>query len=471
MFLNFFKKIFSSNKVRVRIAPSPTGYLHIGTARTALFNWLYVKKLGGKFILRIEDTDLERSEKKYEEDIIEGLKWLGLDWDEGPFKQSDRIDIYEKYIRKMLDEDRAYFCNCSKEELDAERKAQMDRGESPKYSGRCRDKNISEKDAQLIRYKNHGGEIIFKDLIRDEIKFDSSLIGDIAIAKNLKTPLYNFAVVVDDHEMNITHVIRGEDHIANTPKQILIQQALGFRSPKYGHMPLILNPDKSKMSKRFAATSIKEYRDQGYLADAMINFISFLGWHPIDDKDKMTRKEIIKEFDLDRMQKGGAVFDIQKLNWLNSQYLKEKSNKDLLKLFEDFYNREFSNYEKKIVEVSKDRIEKLSDFEELKKSFDLSEYEKELLKWKKSDLNSAKENLRRVKELLKTLLDHEYNLKNLEIKIMGYADENGRGDSLWPLRVALSGKQKSPSPIELLYVLDKNESIDRIEKAIKKLDG
>src|SRR3989344_5438972 len=227
---NFLKK----NKIRVRIAPSPTGYLHIGTARTALFNWLFAKKMGGKFILRIEDTDLERSEKRFEEDIIKGLKWLGLDWDEGPYRQSERLEIYKKYLIKLLENGNAYYCECPKEELEEERQLQMKRGEAPKYSGKCRDKNLS--NGQLIRFIIKKGKVTFQDLIRGEISFDTDLIGDIAIAKNLKTPLYNFAVVIDDEEMKISHIIRGEDHIANTPKQILIQKALGFPRPHYAHL-------------------------------------------------------------------------------------------------------------------------------------------------------------------------------------------------------------------------------------------
>ena len=282
-------------KVRVRLAPSPTGYLHIGTARTALFNYLFAKKHEGQFILRVEDTDIERSEKKYEKDIMDGLRWLGLEWDEGPveaategqllvnqykgdfgpYRQSGRTAIYEKYLKKLLDEGHAYYCYCTKEELEAERQAMLSQGLAPKYSGRCRNGKPSDaNDPQIIRFKVPDVRVSFRDMIRGEISFNAGLIGDIAIAKNLQTPLYNFVVVIDDHEMEITHVIRGEDHINNTPKQILFMEALGFSRPHYAHLPLILDPDRSKMSKRYSATAIQEYRNQGYLPEAVINFLA-----------------------------------------------------------------------------------------------------------------------------------------------------------------------------------------------------
>src|SRR3989338_1267749 len=296
--------------IRVRIAPSPTGFLHIGTARTALFNWLFAKKEGGLFVLRVEDTDLERSDSKYERDIIENLEWLGLVWDEGPlaapenkigelpfssqspkykgdfgpYRQSERLDVYEKHLKKLLDENLAYYCYCSKEELEAERQSMLAQGLPPRYSGKCRAKPKSGENLQLIRFKVSEAKLSFTDLIRGKIAFDTSLIGDIAIAKDLKSPLYNFAVVIDDYEMKISHVIRGEDHIANTPKQILLQKALGFSLPQYAHLPLILDSDRSKMSKRYLATSIKDYRDQGYLPEALVNFMALLGWHPAPEK-------------------------------------------------------------------------------------------------------------------------------------------------------------------------------------------
>jgi len=458
-------------EIRVRIAPSPTGYLHIGTARSALFNWLFSKKENGKFILRIEDTDLERSEKKFEKDIIESLKWLGLTWDEGPFFQSDRLDIYEKYLRQLLEQNLAYYCYCTKEELEDERQAMLSQGMPPKYSGKCRSKvNPKAKEKpQVIRFKVPETRIAFKDLIRGDISFDTGLIGDIAIAKDLRTPLYNFAVVIDDYEMQISHVIRGEDHIANTPKQMLIQKALGFSHPHYAHLPLILDPDRSKMSKRYSATSISEYRKEGYLPEVMMNFMAFLGWHPKDEKELMTANEMIEEFDLGRIQKGGAVFNIEKLNWLNSQYIKNFSNAELVKRIKDFgisvpdrTSKGVSDDQlEKIAGITKERIKKLSDFSELADFFfKLPDYSPELLIWKETPKETIKENLEIV---LKLVPDSG--------KIMKLAEEKGRGEILWPLRAALSGKMASPGPLEIMNILGEKEAKSRIKIAIKKLSS
>lgn len=478
--LDLLKKIFRKETVRVRIAPSPTGYLHIGTARTALFNWIFARQNKGKFILRIEDTDLERSDPKYEKDIIEGLTWLGLEWDEGPgvngkygpYRQSERLDIYEKYLKQLLEENKAYYCSCSKDELDRERQEQMKRGEAPKYSGKCRDKRVSKSEAQIIRFKAESGTISFHDIIRGEISFDAKLIGDIAIAKNTRTPLYNFAVVIDDYTMRITHVIRGEDHIANTPKQILLQQALGFPEPKYGHLPLILDPDRSKMSKRFSATSINEYKEQGYLPEALTNFIALLGWHPTDDSEKMEISEIIEKFDLERIQKGGAIFDVQKLNWLNAQYIKERGDRELAGDIQALYGDQIKDSPAKtlkILRVGKERMVKLQDYLELTDSFGLSEYDGKFLNWKNTDQSQTKENLRKTLEIIKGVLLHEFNRESLERLIMPFADAEGRGAVLWPLRVALSGKDKSPGPFEIMEVIGKEETLKRIEKAIEKI--
>lgn len=445
----------NKEKIRVRIAPSPTGYLHIGTARTALFNYLFAKKNDGKFVLRIEDTDLERSDLKYEKDIIEGMKWLGLEWDEGPIRQSDRLDIYEKYINQLLEVGDAYYCSCSKEELEKERQALLSQGFAPKYSGKCRDLKLTS--GQVIRFKISEIKINFTDLIRGDISFDASLIGDIVIAKNARTPLYNFAVVVDDAEMKISHVIRGEDHIANAPKQILLQKALGFDQPHYAHLPLILDPDRSKMSKRHSATSVQEYKEAGYLPEALVNFMALLGWHPTDDKEIMSLKEIIEKFQLERVQKAGAVFNIEKLDWLNAQYIKNLSEKELAKLLD----LKATTTNLKIVALNKDRMKKLSDFKELSVFlFKLPEYPSELLVWKGSSQKETLENLKLLEELIQ---------KKKEKQIMALAEEKGKGNILWPLRVALSGQDKSPGPLEILDALGREEAVKRIDTAIKKL--
>lgn len=463
-------------QVRVRIAPSPTGSLHIGTARTALFNWLFAKHYKGTFVLRIEDTDLERSDKKFEAEIIEGLKWLGITWDEGPYRQSERLDLYEKYLKKLLEEKKAYYCYCTKEELEQEREGMLAIGLPPKYGSKCR--NLKEPPAgrqpQVIRFYVPEAKVEFKDIIRGSITFDAALSGDIAIAKNVRTPLYNFAVVIDDYEMGITHVIRGEDHISNTPKQILLQKALEFPTPHYAHLPLILAPNRSKLSKRYAETSLLLYRDQGYLPDALVNFMAYLGWHPKEDKEILNREELIKEFDLKRVQKAGAAFNEEKLDWLNAQYIKNTSDETMGELLAPFLaeknwtaNREMLH---KVIALQKERMAKLTDFTLLADFFfELPEYAPELLVWQKETKEKAVENLDLVFKELSQEKVGEFNTQSTEGIIMPLAEERGRGGVLWPLRVALSGKSTSPGPFEMMEVLGREESLRRITLAIQKL--
>src|SRR3990167_7359277 len=331
-----------SKKVRVRFAPSPTGLLHIGSARTALFNWLFARGNGGVYILRIEDTDKERSKKEHEEDILSGLKWLGLDHDEF-YRQSERGDVYRKYLEQLLGEEKAYYCFCSKEKLQAEREGMLAEGRAPKYTGTCR--GISRSEAQskkeageesVIRLKISGTKNSFKDIIRGEITFDGALMGDSVIAKDLDNPLYNFVVVIDDIWSEITHVIRGEDHISNTPRQIALMDALGFEKPKFAHLPMILNPDRSKMSKRFSDTALREYIQKGYVREALINFIGLLGWHPEGDREIVRIEDLIREFSLEKVQKGGAVFNEEKLNWLNNLYIKQMDNGAFVEMAKGF---------------------------------------------------------------------------------------------------------------------------------------
>jgi len=323
-------KFIKPGEIRVRIAPAPTGFLHIGLARTAFFNYLFAKKYQGIFILRIEDTDRERSKPEYEKDIMEGLKWLGIEWDEGPdiggdygpYRQSEKKEIYAKYLKKLLDENKAYHCFCSEEELEAQRQYQLSIGEAPRYSGKCAslpkevvEKYLTEGKPWVLRFRIPGKKIEFEDLIRGKVEFDTSLMGDTVIAKNLFTPLYNFACVIDDFEMQVSHVIRGEDHISNTPKQILLQEALGFPQPKYAHLPLILGPDRTKLSKRHGAISVSEYKREGYLPEALINFMAFLGWNPGGEREIYSLASLIKEFSLEAVQKSGAIFNIKRLDF------------------------------------------------------------------------------------------------------------------------------------------------------------
>lgn len=333
----------NQKEIRTRFAPSPSGFLHIGSARTALFAYLFAKQNKGKFILRIEDTNLETSKKEFEEDIIEHLKWLSIEWDEF-YKQSERFNLYNEYINKLLKENKAYYCFCSEEELEAQKQYKLSIGEPPIYSGKCSQLNkqeieklLSEKKKCTIKFKTPIKKIKFTDIIRGELEFDTSLIGDFSIAKydpsnKQYTPLYNFSVTIDDFKMNISYVIRGEDLLSSTPKQILIQEALGFTKVEYAHLPILLAPDKSKLSKRKGAKSIKELKQEGYLKEALINFIAFLGWNPGDEKEIYFLPSLIKDFSLERVQKGGAIFNIQRLDFLNGFHIRQKSIEKLTEL-------------------------------------------------------------------------------------------------------------------------------------------
>jgi len=477
-----------NEKIRTRIAPSPTGPFHLGTARTALFNWIFAKQNGGKLILRIEDTDKERSEKKYEKEILESLTWLGLVWDEGPdkkggfgpYRQSERGKIYEKHVNDLLEKGIAYYCFCSREQLEQEREAMLAQGYPPKYSGRCKNidhekaKSKSEKESSVIRLKIGGTDISFNDIIRGKITFDSNLIGDIVIAKNKESPLYNLAVVIDDAEMEISHVIRGEDHIANTPKQISIQEALGFKTPIYAHLPLILSHDRSKLSKRYVDTAILDYKKMGYLPNALINFLVLLGWHPSagglnkkneSEKELYSMEELSSLFNLKKVQKSGAAFSIEKLNWINGQYIKSSSSDELINhlggLVPDSWLTDKAKLSK-IMDVEKARIEKLSELLDSSRFFfEIENYDSELLVWKDSNREETAEHLKKLQEILKG--------GGGEKEVMEYAEEKGKGNVLWPLRVALSGKSASPGPFEIMTILEKSEIMDRVKNAISKL--
>ena len=510
----------TKSNIRVRLAPSPTGNFHVGTARTAIFNYLFARQQGGKFIVRIEDTDLERSDKKYEKNILEGLEWLGLEYDEGPgeagecgpYRQTERLDTYEKYLKKLLDEKKAYHCFCSEEELEKERKNAEKRGEAPIYSGKCRDLDVEEAQESLnsvkgsiIRFKTPWKRVKFKDLVRGEVEFDTKLIGDFAIAKDLNSPLFNFAVVVDDATMEISHVIRGEDHISNTPKQILIQETLGFDRPEYAHIPLILNKDKSKLSKRKNRATLNDYKELGYFQEAMLNYLALLGWNPKSEQEIFSKEELIKEFDFAKINKSGAVFDIEKLDWVNGHYIRGKDLGELTELCLPYLvgagllegvkksrNQEIKKtseaisfeYLKKIIGLEQERIRKLVDIAEFSKFFfeDHLGYETDLLIWKKITREEVKNSLLNIKERLSKLDVRYFNQKDLEktLKKLGEEKGIGTGEMLWPLRVALTGLKASPSPFEVAETLasfpdgklsekGKEKVLKRIDQAIKRL--
>ncbi|MCG8401670.1 MAG: glutamate--tRNA ligase [Firmicutes bacterium] len=326
------------SEVRVRFAPSPTGPLHIGGARSALFNWLYARRSGGRFIVRIEDTDLERSSREWEENILDSLRWLGLDWDEGvaaggpdePYRQTERLQLYRRHAGDLLESGWVYRCYCSEEELAAWREAQLAAGRLPGYPGKCRE--LSETDCKrlesegrkpVLRFRVPEGKVItIRDTVRGDVSFDCNGIGDFIIVKSDGIPTYNFAVVVDDHLMGITHVIRAEEHLSNTPRQLLIFEALGWPLPEFAHVSLILGKDRSKMSKRHGATSVQQYRDMGYLPEALVNFLALLGWSPGTEDEVLTPEQLKQQFSLARVSKSPAVFDPEKLNWLNGYYIR-----------------------------------------------------------------------------------------------------------------------------------------------------
>jgi len=452
--------------IRVRIAPSPTGPLHMGTVRTALFNYLFAKKHKGKFILRIEDTDLERSDPKYEKDIIDNFKWLGIAWDEGPFRQSERLEIYKKYIKKILDLGQAFWCYHSEQELEAERNEQMSRGQAPKhvceYFGKKPD--LNKKGVVRFRYSNE--KIAFQDLIRGKLEFDSSLFGDISIARDEKTPLYNLAVVIDDAEMEISHIIRGEDHISNTPKQILLQKALGLNTPIYAHLPLLFNSDRSKLSKRQTDVFFNYYKDTGYLPEAIINFLALLGWNPGTTKEIFSLEELIEEFSIDRVQKAGAVFNISRLDWLNGFYIRKMDLDKLTKLCLPYLPQADFEYLKRVVSLEQERLKKLSEITQLTEFFfkDRLDFQPELLIWKKMTLEQVKTNLDIVYNILyKT---DKFDKKTLEVILAPIAQKHGSGEVLWPLRACLSGQKASPGPYEIAEVLGKAKALKRIKQAI-----
>ncbi|MDO8601223.1 MAG: glutamate--tRNA ligase [bacterium] len=466
--------------IRTRFAPSPTGNLHIGGARSALFNYLFAKQNQGVFVLRIDDTDVERSKPEFEKDILESFKWLGINWDEGPFRQSERLDIYENYLKKLLEENKAYYCFCAEDALEAQRQDQMSRGEAPKYIGTCRDlskeeieKNLKEKKPFVIRFKVEPKKIKFKDIIRGEIEFDMNLVGDIIIAKNLATPLYNFTSVIDDFEMKISHVIRGEEHLSNTPKQILLQEALGFTRPEYAHLPMILASDRSKMSKREGATAVSDYRKEGYLPEALVNFMAFLGWNPGDEREIYSLASLVKEFSLEKVQKGGAVFNIKRLDFLNGFYIRQRSPEKLAELCLPYLGEiKDMKYLQKIVLIYQERLKKLSEIKELAGFFfeDIN-YDRGLLKWKDMEDKEIKQSLEKSKNILEKIKEDVWEKENLENILMPEAEKGGdRGRLLWPLRAALTGQKASAGPFDVAGILGRGKTLERIKQAIDLLD-
>jgi glutamyl-tRNA synthetase len=484
------KKTTAEKKIRLRFPPSPTGPLHMGTARTLLFNYLFAKNQKGKIVLRIEDTDKERSKLEWVQNIIDELHWLGLEWNEGPdvggdsgpYKQSQRTEIYRSYLEKLLREKKAYYCFCTSEILEAKRQDQMSRGVAPKYDGACRNlpektvqENLAAQKSSVIRFKIDPKKVSFDDMIRGNVEFDMGLAGDIVIAKSLAEALYNFAVVVDDQSMQISHVIRGEDHISNTPKQILLQEALGFDLLRYGHLPLLLNPDKSKMSKRVGDVAVADYHGQGYLPEAIINFIALLGWNPGTERELFTLQELITEFSVEKVQKAGAVFNLQRLDYLNGYYIRQKPAGKLAELCRPYLKKAGLDADsvskkqlEKIIEAYRARMKKLSDISGLADFFfkeNLS-YDKAVLAWKEMGEREVRESLEHSAKVLSAAKKFDKKaLEELLVKEAEAFNPKSRGYLLWPLRAALSGKESSASPFEIAEILGKEKTLQRIKEA------
>src|SRR3989338_3146195 len=444
-------------KIITRFAPSPTGYLHIGSVRSALFSYLYAKKNGGKYFLRIEDTDKTRSKIEYEKDIIAGFQTLGLNWDnETLYRQSDHIAVYSALIKKLIAEDKAYV---SKEE--------------PKEEG---------ERSEVIRLRNPNKKVTFTDLVHGEVSVDTTDLGDFVIAKSVDEPIFHFANVVDDHEMGITHVIRGEEHLSNTPRQILIQEALGYDKLAYAHIPLVLARDRSKLSKRQGSVSLREFLDKGYLSEALLNYLALLGWHPSHDKEIFTMPELISTFELERVQKRGAIWNFEKLDWVNKEHLKmnrETAENKIQEVLFKTLNLNPGTVDKNVldavVNIVFERINKFSDINELVLNnevqyfFEEPKWQKDGFLWKgQGAFHEIADKLSAVEKLLGAM-EGNYSKETIKETIWPYAEKEGRGFVLWPFRYALSGLAKSPDPFVIAEILKKETTVTRLKSAINFL--
>jgi len=458
-------------KVRTRFAPSPTGYLHIGGARTALFSWLFAKKMGGDFILRIEDTDQERSTQEAVDAITDGMEWLGLEHDEGPFYQTQRFDRYKEVIQQLLDTGHAYYCNCSRERLDEMREQQMANKQKPKYDGCCRDKGLTAADDTVIRFKNPlDGAVEIKDHVRGNVVINNQELDDLIIERSDGAPTYNLTVVVDDWDMEISHVIRGDDHLNNTPRQINILKALGAEIPEYAHIPMINGPDGKKLSKRTGAVSVMQYHEEGYLTEAVINYLVRLGWSH-GDQEIFTLDEMIEKFDLKNINKSSSSLNVEKLQWLNQQYF---MSLDPIYVAEQlaFYMLEHSiNIETgpKLTDVVvqlRERSKTFIDMVENCRFFyeDFEEYDAKAAK--KQFKPATKEILQELKQNYEVLEDWTAEKIHKVVEDTVNKLEVGFGKVGQPLRLAVTGHGKSPSIDITLELLGKDKTLARIEQAL-----
>ena len=484
----------NDKQMRVRFAPSPTGPLHIGGARSALFNWLLAKKLGGKFVLRIEDTDLERSSRESEEGIKESLRWLGLDWDEGidvggpgaPYRQTERLDLYEKYTQQLLDEGKAYRCYCTDEELETERQELLDKGQMPRYMGKCsclsegdRQKLEAEGRKHTIRFRvPKGQEIVIDDAVRGKVVFESDGIGDFVIVKSDGIPTYNYAVCIDDALMEITHVIRGEEHLSNTPRQILVYQALGWETPIFAHVSLILGKDRSKMSKRHGSTAVEQYKNKGYLPSGLLNFLVMLGWSPSGEQEIFTLDELVKLFSLEGCAKNPAVFDVDKLNWINAHHIRQLNDEELY----DFALPHLmasgllltGSYERawllEVVATAREHVAYAAQIPEQIKIYFADEFEFE------DEATKAVLQADSAKKVLSVFVDNikraeELTADSVKALLKTVATESGyKGKEVFmPVRVALTGQMHGPELGQIIPLLGFDRIVKRVEYSLQKV--
>jgi glutamyl-tRNA synthetase len=442
------------SKIVTRFAPSPTGLFHVGSARVALFNYLFTKQNDGLFLLRIEDTDEIRSKPEWTQMIYDSMAWLGLDYEKS-YIQSERKAVYKKYLEQLISEDKAYI---SKEEVKEE-----------------------GQRAEVIRFRNPNKKVKFTDLIRGEIEFDTTELKDFIIAKSLDEPIFHFTNVVDDFESGVTHIIRGEDHISNTPRQILIFGAIKANIPAYAHLPLILSETREKLSKRKHGelVSVAYYQNAGYLPEAFINFIALLGWNPGTDQEILSLTELVEKFDLTKVQKSGAIFNQEKLLWTNKEYLKKLPKDILMSEISKVLEKKYKVEENLLSKITQTILDRINTFSELQGLVETGEFDyffvaptpaKEMLIWKKdTDFSIPKNNLEKVLEVLEKLSESNFTEEGLKLILMPVAEQLGKGSVLWPLRVALSGRDKSPDPFTLLTILGQAESQKRIQNAIMAL--
>jgi len=471
--------IHSKNIIKVRFAPSPTGHLHVGGARTALFNWLFAKKMKGSFVLRIEDTDRKRSTKEAEEAMLSSLSWLGLDWDDGPIRQSERSDIYKVTVEKLIAENKAYRCYCLPQELEDRRQTAISKGLATGYDGRCRD--LSSKDVEhllnegrkpVVRFKSpNEGVTVFEDLIRGEVSFKNDELDDLVIMRSDGTATYNLVVAIDDAALGISHIIRGEDHLSNTPKQIQIYRALGENIPVFAHLPLIQGPDKALLSKRHGATSIESFRERGFLSEAMINYLALLGWSMDDKTTFFSKAELENVFDIKRVSKSAAVFDEEKLVWMNANYIRKLPLAELTKGLIYFWKKagidNIDDYgDEMILEIAKlcqermdtlDQVGKLTDFFFL----DSIVYDNSAVEKSRKDtavISSFREVINKLENI------SEWKTESIEEELRKVSDElEIKPRKLFqPIRVAICGRSISPPLFESLWLLGKEKSLNRL---------